>query len=65
MNTYLSRDGGHNWYQILKGSHIYDIGDHGGLIVFAKNDRETDHVLYTWDEGLTFEKIKFPQKSNI
>jgi Sortilin, neurotensin receptor 3, len=35
VNTYLSRDGGHNWYEILKGSHTYEIGDHGGIIVFA------------------------------
>ena len=37
MNTYLSRDGGMNWQEIAKGSHIYEIGDHGGLIVMADN----------------------------
>lgn len=36
FNTYLSRDGGHNWFQIIQGSHIYEIGDHGGLITFAQ-----------------------------
>ena len=33
INTYLSRDGGLTWFEIRKGSHIYEIGDHGGLIV--------------------------------
>lgn len=35
INTYLSRDGGLNWIEIAKGSHIYEIGDHGGLIILA------------------------------
>lgn len=35
INTYLSRDGGLTWHEIAKGSHIYEIGDHGGVIVLA------------------------------
>lgn len=37
MNTYLSRDGGLTWQEVMKGSYIYELGDHGGLIVMAKN----------------------------
>ena len=37
VNTYLSRDGGLTWFEIFKGSSIYEIGDHGGLIVLADN----------------------------
>lgn len=33
----MSRDGGLNWYEIAKGSHIYEIGDHGGVIVLASD----------------------------
>jgi hypothetical protein len=29
INTYFSRDGGHEWYEVAKGSHIYEFGDHG------------------------------------
>jgi hypothetical protein len=57
LNTYFSRDGGHTWFEILKGSHIYEIGDHGGLIVFAPDDRPTGYILYSWDEGLNMEKL--------
>lgn len=35
VNTYLSRDGGLSWVEVMKGSHIYELGDHGGLIVMA------------------------------
>lgn len=37
MNTYSSRDGGLTWKEVKKGSHIYELGDHGGLIVMAPN----------------------------
>ena len=37
-NTYLSRDGGLNFMEVKKGSYIYEVGDHGGLIVMAKNN---------------------------
>ena len=51
INTYFSRDGGHNWYELRKGSHIYEIGDHGGIIVMAEDSVKTQHILYSWDEG--------------
>lgn len=37
INTYMSRDGGLTWSEVKKGSHIYEFGDHGALIVMAKN----------------------------
>lgn len=36
-STYLSRDGGVNWAEVAKTPLIYDIGDHGGLIVAASH----------------------------
>jgi hypothetical protein len=37
MSTYMSRDGGLNWQEMHKGPYIYELGDHGGLIVMAKH----------------------------
>ena len=62
VNTYLSRDGGLTWTEVRKGSHIYEIGDHGALIVMAENTKSTDTVYYTWNEGLTWESLKFVDK---
>ena len=59
INTFLSRDGGFTWFEIRKGSHIYEIGDHGGLIILIDDQKATDTAYYTWDEGLTYESIKF------
>ena len=35
LNTYMSRDGGHNWEEIRKKSSIYEIGNHGNLLVIG------------------------------
>lgn len=51
VNTYLSRDGGLNWQEVKKGSYIYEIGDHGGLIVMARHDQPTREVIYSFNEG--------------
>jgi len=37
INTYFSRDAGATWTEIAKGSNIYEMGDHGGLIVMAND----------------------------
>lgn len=54
LNTYLSRDGGLTFEEVRKGSHIYEFGDHGGLIVMAPNLEATTDVYYTWNEGRTW-----------
>lgn len=56
-NTYLSRDSGHTWYEILEGTHVYEIGDNTGAIVFVNDDDHAKEILYTWDDGLTFKKL--------
>jgi len=51
INTYLSRDAGYTWMEVRQGSHIYEFGDYGGLIVMAPDDAETDTILYSFKEG--------------
>ena len=43
---------------MLKGSHIFEIGDHGALIVAAPDQEATTSVYYTWNEGLTWETVQ-------
>ena len=57
IHTYLSRDGGLSWSGVRKGPHVYEIGDYGGLIVMAETSKITDKILYSWDEGETFQEI--------
>ncbi len=59
VNTYFSRDGGLNWYEVAKGSHIYEFGDHGALIVMAKDLASTDTIYYSWSEGSQWQSLRF------
>ena len=50
-NTYLTRDGGLSWVEAAKGSHIYEFGDHGGVILMARDNVPTQTLSYSWDQG--------------
>ena len=53
-STYFSRDAGLSWDEVAKGSHIYEFGDHGALIVMA-NDVSIvfGYLLYEIQSKLT------------
>jgi hypothetical protein len=56
-NLYISRDGGLTWRSVRPGSYIYEIGDHGAIIVIAKKGEPTTEVEFSWDEGLTWQAL--------
>ncbi|KAI1311572.1 vacuolar protein sorting/targeting protein PEP1 [Mortierella claussenii] len=65
-NTFLTRDGGHSWREILHGPHQYDFGDQGSIILLVKDDeRPTDHVIYSLDHGKTFQQYEFSTEKVI
>lgn len=53
-NLYISRDGGLSWKSTRPGAYIYEIGDHGSIIVIAKKQVAVTEVEFSWDEGLTW-----------
>mmetsp|Transcript_11286 Transcript_11286/g.18998 ORF Transcript_11286/g.18998 Transcript_11286/m.18998 type:complete len:589 (-) Transcript_11286:363-2129(-) len=55
--TFLSRDGGLVWSEIAKIPLIYEVGDHGGLVVAAPNIQSTTQIRYSWNEGKTWQKL--------
>jgi hypothetical protein len=61
LSTYLSADGGVSWHQVLKGAYLYNLGDHGSVIVAVESHRsgETDKLYYSLDEGGTWEAYQF------
>ena len=46
-NLYLSRDGGMTWRSIRPGGYIYEIGDHGALIVIAKHQEAVKGIEFS------------------
>ena len=65
LNTYISRDGGLTWFEVIKGPHIVEFGDHGGLILLAPLYNQTDYILYTWNYGVTWEAIQLPKRMQV
>jgi len=61
-NLYVSRDGGLTWKSAKPGVYIYDIGDHGSIIVAAPKNRPTKNISYSIDEGETWETLVISQK---
>jgi len=62
INTYLSRDGGLTWIEIMNGPHILEFGDHGGIIVMAPVYKPTTTILYSWNEGLSWTEYQISKK---
>ena len=53
-NTYISIDGGLTWIEAHKKPYIYEIGDHGGLLVMAQSTKRTKEVIFSWNEGMNW-----------
>ena len=65
LNTYLSRDGGLTWTEIKTGEYIYEFGDHGAIILMADSQKATDTLFYSWNEGMTWEKLKLEEAIEV
>jgi hypothetical protein len=58
-DIFLTRDGGFTWEEVHKDAHMWEFGDSGSLIVLVNDEEATDHVIYTLDEGLTWNDYSF------
>lgn len=65
LSTYLSRDGGVSWTEVRKGEYIYEFGDHGAIILMADSQKATNALLYSWNEGLTWEKLALEESLEV
>ncbi|KIM23061.1 hypothetical protein M408DRAFT_28181, partial [Serendipita vermifera MAFF 305830] len=57
-DTYLSRDAGKSWMQVRHGPHKYASGDSGNILVLVNDQQPTDHVRYSTDAGVSWQKLK-------
>ncbi|KAG8926574.1 vacuolar protein sorting/targeting protein PEP1 [Tulasnella sp. 418] len=58
-DTFFTRDGGFTWEEVHKDAHLFEFGDSGSVLVMANDEGPTDHVLYSLDEGITWNTYKF------
>lgn len=65
LATFISKDGGLHWREVLKGVHIYEIGDQGGLIVLVPYNQPTNLAVFSHNYGDSFSYIQFTTISTI
>jgi len=65
VGTFMSRDGGRNFWQIANTSTVYEYGDHGGILVMARNRVPITEISYTLDEGLNWNTLTFPARTIV
>jgi cbb3-type cytochrome oxidase subunit 3 len=58
-DTFLTRDGGFTWEEIHKDAHLWEFGDQGSILILANDEEATDHVLYTLNEGFSWQQYSF------
>ncbi|CAD5115363.1 DgyrCDS4342 [Dimorphilus gyrociliatus] len=64
-DVYISNDGGYSFFLALKGPHIVQIGDHGGLLVAIPKDGVSKTLKFSTDEGNCWIDYKFTTKEII
>lgn len=60
--TFLSTDGGVTWAEIRKGVYQWEYGDQGTILVLVSAITETDEIVYSTDEGKSWQTYKFAEK---
>jgi hypothetical protein len=58
-STYYSSDGGRTWVVMSTERVIFEVSNHGALVTGAVTDRLTNELIYTLDDGATFETCQF------
>ncbi|KAF2836576.1 Oligoxyloglucan reducing end-specific cellobiohydrolase [Patellaria atrata CBS 101060] len=58
-DTFITRDGGITWKEVIKGKYMWEYGDQGSIIVIVEEEVPTDHILYSLDEGEHWREYKF------
>lgn len=64
-NTYITRDGGITWFEIRKGSYMWEYGDQGSIIVIVDEVNPTNSIYYTLDEGRSWNEYNFGDKVKV
>ena len=60
-DTFITRDGGVEWYPVKKGNYMWEYGDQGSIIVIVEEDVATRSVFYTLNEGKDWQEYEFAE----
>ncbi|KAK9461494.1 uncharacterized protein V1516DRAFT_676125 [Lipomyces oligophaga] len=58
-NTFLTSDGGASWKEIKKGTHMWEYGDRGSILVLVPDRVPTNTLSVSYDQGKTWKDFVF------
>ncbi|KAI7972263.1 hypothetical protein EIK77_003687 [Talaromyces pinophilus] len=61
-STFFSRDGSISWKEVKKGNYLWEYGDQGSVLVIVDAGQPTREILFSTDEGDTWEAYQFSDK---
>ncbi|RHZ50479.1 hypothetical protein Glove_498g22 [Diversispora epigaea] len=64
-DTFLTRDAGLTWNEIKKGAYMYDFGDQGSILILVDDENPTDHIIYSFNEGLNWVDYQVTEPKNL
>ncbi|KAJ9098981.1 hypothetical protein QFC20_005799 [Naganishia adeliensis] len=64
-DVFLTRDGGKVWEEVHKDAHLWEFGDSGSVLVLVNDEGPTDHVIYSTDEGLSWNEYTFEKRLRV
>ncbi|KIM23060.1 hypothetical protein M408DRAFT_28180 [Serendipita vermifera MAFF 305830] len=58
-DMFLTRNGGLTWEGVHKGTHIWETGDSGSILVMASDEGPVNHIKYSTDDGAHWTEYNF------
>ncbi|KAI9102556.1 hypothetical protein DFS34DRAFT_398456 [Phlyctochytrium arcticum] len=58
-DTFLTRDAGQSWTEVVKDAHRWEFGNNGGILILVNDEEPTSKFLYSVDMGATFQSHDF------
>ena len=62
IGVFVSNDAGQNWKMIAQGQYIFEVLNHGSIIVLVPKGIPTNILIYSMDQGTTLRQFKFTQE---
>ncbi|BEI81872.1 hypothetical protein CcaverHIS002_0210320 [Cutaneotrichosporon cavernicola] len=64
-DIFLTRDGGSTWQEVHKDAHMWEYGDSGSILVLVNDEGPTDHILFSIDQGLSWNTYTFGERLRV
>jgi hypothetical protein len=61
-DTFMTSDAGLTWKHVKRGTHMWEYGDQGSILVIVKEREATNEVWYSLDEGDKWDSYVFSDK---